>query len=611
MKNNFYFWSEYKENERGGWRCNLNAKRNDPCSCDSGKKFKHCCIDLYNKRQRWNNLEETVRSIVEETFEKYSNRKFIASALTTYDKDVDFEDIGERRLFIDWLIHDYEIKDDSYNKSSLTIIQKSLESLKNEYSIDGYKKDKEKEKEKEILEMWTHPAFRFYEIIDIKKGHGYTVIDVFDNPDTDKHLFLFDHSSSFTISKYDIIYTRLYQVGEILRPAGGIINCPRHFLPFIRDYVTHSSQKYYHSKNKTSIKNEKNESIYNNIEKPQLNEYFRKESVSIIKYLDSLNSDDNTTPTFTTAQGDPAVFSRSLFLIKGIRKFLSILDSCEEFVGLENEGSKTLRYDWVEKLDAKDYTLVSSKHQPSSNLFNTNNNNVVIDGHDKNNRDQQQKLDFTHTSKELALQTILWVPVDEDDDKDEGENNNKKTKKNSDGFIPYRVLGNLDITGKVLTVECLSDSLLFRCNDLLQSLAGKYLRHMGNTYEEIPLTTSEDHNEQYSSMVSNEYNGNKQYGEVDEDEDEDEDDYVDERMQNTIENLFKKMIQKQYKNWITTKNPFLNNKTPLEVAKTNEGREKLKELLKDMENEFYRDKSKSVEDLPVFPFEKIKKKLGL
>ncbi|CAN5860444.1 hypothetical protein BH23THE1_BH23THE1_19660 [soil metagenome] len=235
----------------GGVRCNLNTKRNDPCLCGSGKKFKHCCVDSYNKRQRWDNLEETLRSIVEETFDKYSNRKFITDALETFDKDVDFEDIGERRLFIDWLIHDYEIKVDNDDKSSITIIQKSLENLKNEYSIDGYKK------EKEILEMWTHSAFRFYEVIDIKKGSGYTVKDVFDNQDPDKHLFLFDHSSSFTINKHDIIYTRLYNIGEILRPAGGIINCPRYFLPLIKDYILHSSQKYYNSQNKTNFKNKK------------------------------------------------------------------------------------------------------------------------------------------------------------------------------------------------------------------------------------------------------------------------------------------------------------------------------------------------------------------
>ncbi len=91
-----------------------------------------------------------------------------------------------------------------------------------------------------------------------------------------------------------------------------------------------------------------------------------------------MNSDVNTNPTFTTAQGDPVILSRSSFLIKSIRKFLSILDSSGEFVGLKNEGSRTLRYDWVEKLDAKDSILVSATHKPSSILDNTNNDVVDV-----------------------------------------------------------------------------------------------------------------------------------------------------------------------------------------------------------------------------------------
>jgi hypothetical protein len=587
----------------------LNTKRNDPCSCDSGKKFKHCCIDLYNKRQRWNNLEETIRSIVEGTFEKYSNRKFVADALATFDNDVDFEDISDRRLFFDWLIRDYEIKDDNYTKSNITIIQKSLENLKNEHSIVD---DHKKEKEKETLEMWTHTAFRFYEVVDIKKGHGYTVIDVFDNPDTNKHLFLFDHSSSFTINKHDIIYTRLYNVGEILRPAGGIINCPRYFLPFIKDYIIHSSQKYYNSKDKTNIKSEKKESISTNKEKPQLNEYFRKESVSIIKYLDSLNSDDNTSPVLTTAQGDPATLSRSSFLvIKSIRKFLSILDSSEEFVELENEGSTTLRYDWVEKLDVNSSLLGSSTYVPSS-IYSSINKDVDKD-HDKNNSPPQQNLGTVHPSEELSLHTILWIPANEDQDEEEEEeekyDKTRSRKNNTSRFIPYRVLGNLDITGKTLFIECLSDSLLFRCNNLLESIAGKYLRHMGNTFMEIPSTTSKAPREQHSNMISREYPDSYKY---DEEEDVEEDDYIDKKVQYDIENTLINMLREHYDNWITTKNPFLNNKTPLQAARTKEGKESLKELLEVMENDFYRRKNKSaIEDLPSLPFEKIKKKLGL
>lgn len=60
-----------------------------------------------------------------------------------------------------------------------------------------------------------------------------------------------------------------------------------------------------------------------------------------------------------------------------------------------------------------------------------------------------------------------------------------------------------------------------------------------------------------------------------------------------------------YENWITTKNPSLGNKIPLQFAKTKKGKAIVKELLKVMENEFARN---SANDLPHFPFEKVKEK---
>ena len=94
-------------------------------------------------------------------------------------------------------------------------------------------------------------------------------------------------------------------------------------------------------------------------------------------------------------------------------------------------------------------------------------------------------------SEEISLNTILWVS--EGDDLQERENifdiynNNKGGSggKKEGRYIPYRVLGNLSIDGKNLEVECLSDSLLYQCNNLIQSLAGKYLKHLGNVYKDI------------------------------------------------------------------------------------------------------------------------------
>ncbi len=73
--------------------------------------------------------------------------------------------------------------------------------------------------------------------------------------------------------------------------------------------------------------------------------YLRNESLSIIKYLDSLA----LTPTVTTSQGDIAVLSRSSFVIKNKRRLISLLDSSKDFAKLEGKG-RILRYDWVEVL---------------------------------------------------------------------------------------------------------------------------------------------------------------------------------------------------------------------------------------------------------------------
>jgi len=353
----------------------LITKRNSQCTCGSGKKFKHCCIELYNERLKWNSLEESLRNKIQEYWEKFYHDQYIEDAIATFDKDIDFKDISERRLFFDWFIHDYIIKDSG--KSSTTIIQKFVKNC-HDY-ID-------KEEEKNTLKLWADSAFRFYEVLDIKKGSGYTVTDVFG--DQDKHLFLFDHSSSFTINKYDILYTMLYKVGDILRPSGGLMVSPRRFLPFIKEYVMNTFQKF-QSKYKRNIESRTNvehENLY-------LNDYFRKESVSIIKYLDSLNS----YPTITTAQGDLLVLSRSSFLIKNKRRFLSMLDSSKDFIELENEGNE-VRYDWVEELDEGNISF----------LNNINNKDI------NNSDEEKQESNLSYQSEEIALHTILWVSVDDD-----------------------------------------------------------------------------------------------------------------------------------------------------------------------------------------------------
>jgi hypothetical protein len=544
----------------------LNTNRNSPCPCGSKKKFKNCCIELYYERLKWDGLEEGLRKKIQDYWEKFYADKYTKDVISYFDKDIDWNDINERRLFFDWFIHDYVINENG--KSVTTIIQKFVKDCDDHL-------DKE---EKKTSKLWANSAFKFYEVSDIKKGSGYTIRDIFENHE--KQLFLFDRSSSFTISKYDILYTRLYSVGDIIRSSGSLIVLPRRFLPVIKEYVMSSFRIFASKRNKESKSNFEPETS-------GLNDYFRKESLSIIKYIDSLKLQ----PVITTAQGDLVVLSRSSFLIKNKNRLLSLLGNSKDFVELENEGN-VLRYDWVKELEEGKFDFLNDADTKY------NNNNEVKD---------KQKSHLANISEEISLNTILWVSEDEYD-LQECENtfdiyNNYNGGKKEGRYIPYRVLGNLSIDGKNLKVECLSDSLLYQCNDLIQSLAGRYLKHLGNAYKDISSSGLNAEQQMVDSMDDYElYHNNF-------DNDENNDDFeAGESNTKEIERSFKQMLENYYANWIITKIPSLGNKTPLQYVKTKKGKEVVRELLKVMENDFARNSNSG---LPPFPFEKVKERLDL
>ena len=230
---------------------------------------------------------------------------------------------------------------------------------------------------------------------------------------------------------------------------------------------------------------------------------------------------------------------------------------------------------------------------------NNNNNDKVKD---------KQKSHLANLSEEISLNTILWVSEDEYDLQEYGNafdmHNNDSGGKKEGRYIPYQVLGNLSIDGKNLEVECLSDSLLYQCNDLIQSLASKYLKHLGNSYKDI---SSSGLNAEQMVDSMDDY---EQYHNNSDDDDNDNDDDFNAGDSDTkeIERSFKQMLENYYANWIITRIPSLGNKTPLQYVKTKKGKEVVRELLKVMENDFARNSNSG---LPPFPFEKVKERLDL
>lgn len=537
-------------------RSGLKPNRNDTCPCGSNKKFKHCCIELHNERMRWDALEDDLREKVDEYWEEFYHDMYVDQALSIYSKDIscDMSDVVDRRLFFDWFIHDYVIPDKKH-----TIIRLFIKECENELHNDM---------ERNTAMAWAESRLRFYEILEVKRGTGYLVKDIFNDAKNNNQFFVFDRSSSEKVNKYDIQYMRVYPAGSISTITGVGILIPRRYLSYIKDYVSHNF-KIFNKKRGVLIEsrimddsitaNESYDDIYY--------DYFKSESLSILKYLASLKLNS----TVTNSQGDIMVLARSRYIIKNMRGLFSILNSSRQFVKLENEGKHSIRYDWVEKINKKDLfgTMINSKGQDEL----------------------------------LSLNTILWMPSpDSEEDKDYDENyvstTNKKRNGNDDNkevFTAYRVLGNLSITGRNLMVECLSDRLLEKCNDAIHPLADKYLLYLGDNYTELP-----------SSKICTEDDMKRET--LQDDKDSNVHDSIELEIPPTLKLQIKNYFQSYYEDWINMKIPALGNQTPAEVARTDAGKDRLRELLKEIENEVARDDKN---EPPPFPVDEIKKKLCL
>ncbi len=506
---------------------------------------------------RWDALEDDLREKVDEYWKEFYHDRYVNQALAIYTKDIfcDMSDVGDRRIFFDWFIHDYVIPD-----KKNTIIRLFVKECENELHDDM---------ERNTAMAWSESQLRFYEILEVKRGIGYEVKHIFSNAGNNNQFFVFDKSSSEKTNKYDILYTRVYPVGSINTLTGVGILMPRRYLPHIKDYVLHNF-KLFNKKggelNENKIMND-DSIIASDHHDDIYYDYFRNESLSILKYLNSLKLN----PTVTTSQGDIMVLARSRYIIKNKRRLFSNLDSSRQFVRLENEGKCSMRYDWVQKMNKED--LVGTMADSSG-----------LDEH-------------------LSLNTILWMPSpNSKQNKDYGKNSisaikNKRNHNivNKEEFIAYRVLGNLSITGSELVVECLSDRLLENCNNTIRLLAEESLLHLDDSYTEISCSKKDIEDDMKCETLQ-----------------DDKDSYIDDNIELEIPATLKRQIkhyfQSYYEDWINMNIPALGGKTPVEVARTDTGKDLLRELLKEIENEVARDDKNGP---PPFPVDEIKKLLRL
>lgn len=293
------------------------AGRNDPCPCGSGKKFKRCCLPLADERRRWEPLEDGVREFIEEFVhnEKFDEAKDRASLLFGFEKGK--ADLAEERLFYDWYIHDYLIPGEGKSLIRL-LLEESEPTL-----------DQEMER---MLSRWASSTFSFLEVLEIKRGTGFRVRDMFRNSE----YFVWDVSGSCSLSKYDILFARPYPVGSIVRMASGSFALPYRLKSQVEAFVEAGYHDFKARGGSRTI--------------ITIDDYLRSESLSIIKYLRTALA--NTTPAFVTSDGEILLFSSCEYTITDPALAVKLLDPCEELVDVGEENG-ALRYDWVTKEDSE------------------------------------------------------------------------------------------------------------------------------------------------------------------------------------------------------------------------------------------------------------------
>ena len=237
--------------------------RNYPCPCGSGSKYKKCCLPLQIQRKRWDPLEEKLRRHIQEF---YDNERFMGDydqAMSLYGISFGDEDIRERRLFHDWLVHDYIIPSEK-----MSIIRIFIKERGNALY----------EQEAKTVSAWANSTFRFLEVLEVRRGVGFDAKDIF-SPECSQ-FFVYDASISISIEKEDILFARPYPLGTIIRLGGGGLAIIKERQKEIEEYVNSNYERF----KVDTIKGKKRDGFQSDAS-VSLDDYFRTESLSIIKYL--------------------------------------------------------------------------------------------------------------------------------------------------------------------------------------------------------------------------------------------------------------------------------------------------------------------------------------
>ena len=208
-------------------------KRNDPCPCGSGKKYKQCHEPLDRARDDHRRLlRRAMDRLIPKLIEQASNPLAVAlvdqhladfwDGTYTFDQMSELDDLEDRgsERFLTWVTFDAPI-----NAAGSTLVEHLAAELPEELEFDQY--------ERELLPAWTPTRLRAYVIDEVLHGKGAIVRDVI----TNSTLTLRDHAAAKRLEQDEVLFAQLVPVEEEYYIAGAAAHATTDVLEQLQTFL--------------------------------------------------------------------------------------------------------------------------------------------------------------------------------------------------------------------------------------------------------------------------------------------------------------------------------------------------------------------------------------
>lgn len=209
----------------------MKIKRNQPCPCGSGKKYKRCCLNKQNivpesdlAYRRLSKAYEDLEIKLEKFFFKLCGEQGFAAGLEEFfcwpeeDQDEYNDSVLEpmQDLYRPWLLYDWEFDEDNEEIEGLfgsSIAQAYLEKFNKRLSSD----------EKKLIEGISQKPYCFWEIVDVTQGREMMIENIM----TGLKMTVIERMMTTQVNPKDIIFTRAVTVDGV----GMLVGTGRTLIP--------------------------------------------------------------------------------------------------------------------------------------------------------------------------------------------------------------------------------------------------------------------------------------------------------------------------------------------------------------------------------------------